>query len=72
VDNVVSASTLAPPKSSPQPPRRRPGTGALLALVNGVMAGVGGVYIRTHSVMITVIAAVAAIALVAMMLVCPR
>jgi hypothetical protein len=36
------------------------------------MAGVGGVYIRTHSVMITVIAAVAAIALVAMMLVCPR
>jgi hypothetical protein len=69
VDNVVPAP--APPVSSP-PPRRRPGAGGLLTLVNGVLAGVGGVYVSTRSVVITVIAAVAAIALAAMVLTVQR
>jgi hypothetical protein len=67
VDDVVPAP--APSVDSPQPPRRRPGSGALLTLVNGVLAGVGGVYAGTHSVMITVIAAVAAMTLAAMVLI---
>jgi hypothetical protein len=70
VDNVVPApQQLA---GSPQPPRRRPGAGALLTLVNGVLAGVGGVYVSTHSVMITVIAAVVAVVLAAMVLIFQR
>lgn len=56
---------------SSTPPRRRPGAGAVLTLVNGVLAGVCGVYVSTHSVLITVIAATAAIVL-AMMLLIPR
>ena len=52
-------------------PRRRPGSGAVLTLTNGVLAGVGGVYVSTHSVLITVIAAAAAIVL-AMMLILSR
>jgi hypothetical protein len=63
VDN--SASALAPPAGSP----RRPGTGALLALANGVMAGVGGVYASTHSAAITVLAAATTIVLAAMALI---
>jgi hypothetical protein len=70
VDNVISAP--APPVGSPEPPRRRLGAGALLTFVNSVFAGVGGVYVSTHSVMITVIAAVVAIALAAMVLVFQR
>jgi len=56
-------STVEP--SSP-PPRRRPGAGPLLTLVNGVLAGVGSVYLGTHSVLITVVAGVTAILLAAM------
>ena len=48
------------------PPRRRPGAGPLLTLVNGVLAGVGSVYLGTHSVLITVVAGVTAILLAAM------
>ena len=44
----------------------------MLTLVNGVLAGVGGVYVGTHSVLITVIAAAVAITLTAMVLVCQR
>ena len=51
-----------------RPRPRRPGSGAILTLVNGALAGVGGVYVATRSVLITVIAAVAAIVLAAMVL----
>jgi hypothetical protein len=37
-------------------------------LVNGVLAGVGGVFVGTHSVLVTVIAAVVAVVLAAMVL----
>ena len=43
--------------------RRRVGGGALLTLVNGVLAGVGSVYVGMRSVLITVIAAAVAIML---------
>ena len=58
-----------------QPAPRQPAAAAaaagagLLTLVNGVLAGVGGVYVGTHSVLITVIATVVAIALAAMVLI---
>ena len=70
VDNVVPVP--ASPAGSPQPPRRRPGSGALLTLVNGVLAGVSGVYVGTHSVVITVIAAAVSIVLAALALIFPR
>lgn len=59
MDNVVPVASSTP-ASSP-PPRRRPGAGAVLTLVNGALAGVGCVYAGTHSVLVTVIAAVAAV-----------
>src|ERR1700674_5781646 len=46
-----------PPGSPPSP--RRPGGETILTLVNGILAGVGGVFVGTHSVLVTVIAAVA-------------
>jgi hypothetical protein len=52
------------PVSTPQPPRR-PSAGAILTLVNGVLAGVGSVYVGTRSVLVTVIAAFVAAALAA-------
>jgi hypothetical protein len=60
-----------PGGDSPTPPHRQPGAGAVLTLVNGVLAGVGGVYVSTRSVLITVIAAIVAVVL-AMMLVLSR
>lgn len=50
----------------------RPGAGAVLTLVNGVVAGVAGAYVSTRSVLITIIAAAAAIVLAAMTLVWRR
>jgi hypothetical protein len=38
-------------------------------LVNGVLAGVGGVYVGTHSVLVTIIATVVAALLAAMVLI---
>jgi hypothetical protein len=43
----------------------------LLTLVNGALAGVGSVYVGTHSVLITIIAGVTAI-LLATLAVFPR
>ena len=57
----ASRSTLAEAadvsSADPSPASHRPpGAGALLTLINGVLAGVGGVYVSTHSIVITVIA----------------
>jgi hypothetical protein len=43
--------------------QRRWGIGALLAVINGVLLGVGGVYATTSSVPVTIVAAVAAVLL---------
>ena len=71
MDNAAPGAPPVPPAGS-APPRRRPGAGALLTLVNGVLAGVGSVYVGTHSVLITVIAGITAILLVAMVLIFPQ
>jgi hypothetical protein len=60
---------MAPASSRPP---RRPGAGALLTLVNGALAGVGSMYVGTHSVLITIIAAAVAIALAVIVLAFPR
>lgn len=61
-----------PPVSSSSPPSRRPGAGTILTLVNGVLAAIGSVYVGTHSVLITVLATVAALGLAAMVMVTSR
>jgi uncharacterized membrane-anchored protein YitT (DUF2179 family) len=63
MDNAVVSQ---PPAGSDPPPR--PSAGTILTLVNGVLAGVGGVFVGTHSVLITIIAAVVATVLAAMVL----
>lgn len=63
MDNIVPAA----PASS-QPPRRRPSAGAILTLVNGALAGVASVYVGTHSVLITIIAAAVAVVLAVLVL----
>ena len=56
-----------PSCSAGQPPaRRRHDTGGLLNLLNGALAGVGGVYLATHSVVVTIIAGVVAVVLAAL------
>lgn len=70
VHDAVPVPTPAQPTEPPSPPQRRhPGAGTLLTLVNGVLAGVGGVYVSTRSVMITIIAVLVAIALTVLVLV---
>jgi hypothetical protein len=63
MDNAVVSQ---PPAGSDPPPR--PSSEAILTLVTGVLAGVGCVFIGTHSIVITLIAAIVAITLTAMVL----
>lgn len=67
--DAVSVPTPAQPTELSAPQRRRPSAGTLLTLVNGVLAGVGGVYVSTHSVLITILAVLVAIVLAAMVLI---
>ena len=69
VHDAVPVPTPAQPTEPPPPQRRHPGAGTLLTLVNGVLAGVGGVYVSTHSVLITIIAVIVVIALTIIVLV---
>ena len=54
-DNTATVPQAAPATGDPPTPRR-PGAEALLTLISGVLAGITGVYVATHSVLITVIA----------------
>jgi hypothetical protein len=45
-----------------------PNTTALLAVVNGALVGVGSVYLTTHSVLVTLMAAVSSVILGALAL----
>jgi hypothetical protein len=63
----VSTKTVEP-GAGKKPPRLQPSTATVLAVVNGVLVGVGSVYASTHSVLVTLIAAVAAVLLAAMAL----
>jgi hypothetical protein len=54
----------APPtRSRKRNRKRRPDPAALLLVVNGALAGVTGVYLSTHSTLVTLIAALAAVVL---------
>lgn len=59
--------------SEPSSPtvRRRLSPGGLLTLVNGILAGVGGVYATTGSVAITIIAGLTALFLGTLMILRP-
>lgn len=63
-------TALASPAAVASP--RRPGAGTVLALVNGVLAGIGGTYATTHPTMITVIAGSMAIVLALVVLIFHR
>ena len=65
VGRSVSAPEAAAGNSRP---RRRNLTGPL-AIVHGALVGIGGIYLATHSVLITLIGAVAAVLLFGMALV---
>jgi hypothetical protein len=68
-----SASSETSSESLPTPPaRRRPGPGAIVTVVNGVLAGIGGVYASTHSILITIVAGVMAIVLAVAILIFQR
>ncbi len=73
----MPAVVPAPPSVSPAnlpapPPRRRPGPGTLLTVVNGVLAGIGGVYVSTHSILITIVAGAMAIVMAVAVLIFQR
>jgi hypothetical protein len=70
---VGASAAVSEPPASPSPPRRPGiGPGSLLTLVNGVLAGVGGVFVGTHSVLVTIIAASVAVLLAVLVLVFRR
>jgi hypothetical protein len=52
--------------------RRRLEVGPVLAVINGVLVGVGGVYTTTSSITATVVAAVAAVVLAGMIVLAHR
>jgi hypothetical protein len=73
-EGIAMNNTVAAPEQPavpPQPPRRA-SAGAILTLVNGILAGVASVFVGTHSVLVTVIAAAVAVALAAMLLITQR
>ena len=63
---MKSSTEASPPAGSPAP--RRPGAESVPTLVGGVLAGVGSVFTGTHSILITIVAVIAAIVLAAMTL----
>ena len=67
-DAVPVPPPTQPAEATPSQ-RRHAGAGTALTLVNGVLAGVGGVYVSTHSILITIIAVLVATALTAFVLV---
>jgi hypothetical protein len=53
---------MASPKSS-RPRKDGPNTASSLTVVNGALLGVGSVYLTTHSILVTLMAAVSAVIL---------
>ena len=61
-----------PVPSGLPPARRHHDVGGLLNLLNGALAGVGGVYLATHSIVVTIIAGVVAMVLASLAVTHPR
>lgn len=53
---------MAPPKS-PRPRKSGPNKASSLTVINGALLGVGSVFLTTHSIPVTLIAAVSAVIL---------
>ncbi len=70
MDSHVCGAT--PPPRTPRRPGRRLGTRPIATLIEAVLAGVGGVFLTTGSVVITIVAAVVAVIVVALVLLVPR
>jgi len=68
VDREVPGAT---PPSTPRPGRHW-GARALVTLIEAVLAGVGGVYLSTGSVAITIVAGAVAVIVVTLVLVTQR
>ncbi|HEX4254605.1 MAG TPA: hypothetical protein VH089_05925 [Streptosporangiaceae bacterium] len=51
------------PARKRHPRKRRPSAGTVLLVVNGALTGVTGVYLATHSALVTAMAAAAAVIL---------
>lgn len=66
MDNSGPVSGKTP--TSPRLSKGYPNTAGLLAVVNGALVGVGSVYLTTHSMAVTLMAAVAAVVLGALTL----
>jgi hypothetical protein len=52
---------VSEPVGGPKSPRRRPGAAAVMQVVNGLLVGIGTLYLVTNSVVMTAIGAVLAI-----------
>ncbi len=63
-DSCVAAK-ITVPATAGRPPRkpRRPSSTTVTAIVNGSLAGIAAVFLTTHSVQVTLIAAAAAVLL---------
>ncbi len=59
------AAKITVPATAGRPPRkpRRPSSTTVTAIVNGSLAGIAAVFLTTHSVQVTLIAAAAAVLL---------
>jgi hypothetical protein len=66
---IVDGSTAGPVQVPPHQPW---GSTALITVFNAVADGIGGVYVTTHSVLITLVAAVAATFLISLILIVGR
>jgi hypothetical protein len=51
------------PARKPRQRKRRPSVGTVLLVVNGAFTGVTGVYLATHSILVTALAAAVAVIL---------
>ena len=70
VADSLSSSREASP-GLPSSGRHGPNAAGVLAVINGVLAGIGGVYLTTHSIWITLLAAISAVFLGGLALITP-
>jgi heme A synthase len=56
------------PSRSPRQRKRRPAISTVLLVINGALTGVTGVYLATHSALVTAMAAAAAVILAVVLL----
>jgi hypothetical protein len=69
----MSSSQPSRPVPARRPPaRRRHDAAALLNLINGALASVGGVYLATRSIVVTIVAGIVATVLAVLLVIHQR